>query len=113
MSDNSGCKNEKALREQGHSILTKTPTTVVKEVSGDYTRFSDIAIGCVQFLAKEPVKANLRVGQTRQCNGVRLSISGRAGRAELFLTSPEQVDELVERLEVLKLMQFGRQGAIE
>ncbi len=104
--------NEKALRKQGSSALARTPTTVVKEVIGDYTRFEDIAIGCVQFIDKQPVRAHLHVGKTRQCNGIRLSVSSRASRTEVFFTSAEQVNELVERLEVLKMMQFGPQGVI-
>lgn len=105
--------HEKALRKQGSSILSTTPTKALQEVEGDYTRFSDIAIGCMQFVKREPVEAFLRVGKTRQCEGLRLSINGRGGGAECFFTCAEQVDALIERLEVLKVMQFGDVGVIE
>jgi len=107
------CGYEKALRKQGSPTLAKTPTSVAKEVVGDYTRWADIAIGCVQFVDGEPVNASLRFGLTRQCEGLRASIGGRDGRAECFLMSLKQVDEVIERLEILKVMQFGGQGAIE
>lgn len=105
--DNLQSGNEKTLRKQGLSTLTKKPTTGFKQVQGDYQRFGDVAIICSQKLEGAVIVASLRVARTRQCQGVRLGINGRESRAECFLTSAGQIDDLIERLTILKAQEFG------
>jgi hypothetical protein len=102
-------ENEKALREQGQSLLLKTPTKAqLKEVIGDYQAFKDVAIDCVQFFDREPRRASLRVNV---CNkpeqGIRLAINGRAGRAYCNFVAAEQVDDLIDRLVKIRADRFG------
>jgi len=100
--------NEKALLEQG-SVLPTTPTKALKVVEGDYQPFSGIAISCLQFIEHEPCSASLRVSAAkRHGTGLRVSINGRDGRAACFLTNAQQIDELVMRLEKLKVDMFGK-----
>lgn len=106
--------NEKALREQGSSVLPTTPTKALKEVVGDYQSFSEVAISCLQFVEHEPFQASLRVAPTkRQCIGLRVSINGRDGRAACFLTNEQQVDDLIMRLTKLKIDTFGKSEVVE
>ena len=103
-----GEKN-KALREQGLTTIAKAPTKAQGEVVfGEYQRFNQVAIRAVQFVDQHPVTASCRVMRSHRVNGVRVAINGRDGRAECFLISEGQIDELVDRLTSLKTELFGK-----
>lgn len=99
-----GDANEKALLEQGSVLAPKTPTKAqLDTVVGDYQPFKDVAIDCLQYLGQTPRNAFLRAGLAqRYGEGIKLSISGREGRAECFLTEVQQVDDLIYRLAELR-----------
>ena len=70
---------------------------------GVYTSFSEVAIEGVQFVRQQPMAARLYVKPARTGRGVRLSISGRDSRAELFLETRDQLEALADRLKLLSV----------
>lgn len=97
-------ENEKALLEQGSVLIPKAPTKAHSDtVNGDYQPCKDVAIDCLQYLGQTPRNAFLRACLAdRYGEGIKLSISGREGRAECFLTTTQQVDDLIFKLAHLR-----------
>lgn len=99
--------NEKALREQGSSTLPTTPTKALEGVTGDYQAFDNVAIECSQTVDHLPVRASLRVRKAKRDHGVSISINGRDGRANCLIENEVAIDELIERLQLIKNDLFG------